>query len=64
MCEITNPSDILISERDDNPAGSCIVSSIEGTRPILVEIQALTSQTVFGYPKEQQMELIIIDYLY
>ena len=51
MCEITNPSDILISERDDNPAGSCIVSSIEGTRPILVEIQALTSQTVFGFPK-------------
>ena len=51
MCEITNPSDILISERDDNPAGSCIVSSIEGTRPILVEIQALTSQTVFGLPK-------------
>ena len=51
MCEITNPSDILISERADNPAGSCIVSSIEGTRPILVELQALTSQTVFGYPK-------------
>ena len=51
MCEITNPSDILISERDDNPVGSCIVSSIEGTRPILVEIQALTSQTVFGFPK-------------
>ena len=51
MCEITNPSDILISERDENPAGSCIVSSMEGTRPILVELQALTSQTVFGYPK-------------
>ena len=51
MCEITNPSDILISEREDNPPGSCIVSSMEGTRPILVEIQALTSQTVFGYPK-------------
>ena len=51
MCEITNPSNILISERDDNPAGSCIVSSMEGTRPILVELQALTSQTVFGYPK-------------
>lgn len=51
MCEITNPSDILISERDDNPAGSCIVSSMEGTRPILVELQALTSQTIFGYPK-------------
>ena len=51
MCEVTNPSDILITERDDNPAGSCIVASIEGTRPILVEIQALTSQTVFGLPK-------------
>jgi len=51
MCEILNPSDILISEREDNPAGSCIVSSMEGTRPILVEFQALTSQTIFGYPK-------------
>lgn len=51
MCEILNPSDILISERDDNPAGSCIVSSMEGTRPILVELQALTAQTIFGYPK-------------
>ena len=51
MCEILNPSDILISERKDNPAGSCIVATMEGTRPILVELQALTSPTVFGYPK-------------
>ena len=51
MCEILNPSDVLISERDDNPAGSCIVATMEGTRPILVELQALTSSTVFGYPK-------------
>ena len=51
MCEITNPSDILISEREGDPAGSCIVSSVEGTRPILVEMQALTSQSVFGIPK-------------
>ena len=51
MCEILNPSDILISERDDNPAGSCIVSAMEGTRPMLIELQALTSQSVFGYPK-------------
>ena len=51
MCEITNPSDILISEREGNPVGSCIVSSIEGTRPVLVELQALTTQTVFGIPK-------------
>ena len=51
MCEILNPSDILISERNDNPAGSCIIASIEGTRPILVELQALTAQSVFGFPK-------------
>lgn len=51
LCEITNPSDILISERNDNPAGSCIVSSIEGTRPILVELQALTATTNFGFAK-------------
>ncbi len=51
MCEILNPSDILISDREDNPSGSCIVSSMEGTRPILVELQALTSKSVFGFPK-------------
>lgn len=51
MCEITNPSDILISEREDNPAGSCVVATMEGTRPLLVELQALTCQTVFGYPR-------------
>ena len=51
MCEILNPSEILISERDDNPSGSCIVTSMEGTRPVLVEIQALTTQSVFGIPK-------------
>lgn len=51
MCEILNPSDILISEREDNPAGSCIIATMEGTRPILVELQALTSQSVFGFPK-------------
>ena len=51
MCEISNPSDVLISEREDNPAGSCIVASIEGTRAILVELQALTIQSSFGFPR-------------
>ena len=51
MCEIQNPSDVLISEREDNPAGSCIVSCMEGTRPILVELQSLTTQSVYGFPK-------------
>ena len=51
MCEIDNPSDVLISEREDNPSGSCVVATMEGTRPLLVELQALTSQTIFGYPR-------------
>ncbi len=51
MVEITNPSTVLISERSDNPAGSVIVASIEGTRPLLIELQALTAPSVFGIPK-------------
>ena len=51
MLEITNPSSILITERNDNPAGSVIVASMEGTRPLLVELQALTTPSVFGIPK-------------
>ena len=51
MEEITNQYSILIYERDDNPAGSVIVAAMEGTRPLLIEIQALTSQTVFGMPR-------------
>ena len=51
MVEITNPSSILISEREDNPAGSIIVASMEGTRPLLIEIQALTSFAVYGVPR-------------
>ena len=51
LVEIQNPSEILISERDDNPSGSCIVASMEGTRPMLIELQALTTLSVFGIPK-------------
>lgn len=51
MVEIDNPSSILISERDGNPSGSIIVASMEGTRPILVELQALTTLSVFGMPR-------------
>lgn len=51
MVEITNPSTILISEREDNPSGSVVVSTVEGTRPLLVELQALVTQSVFGLPR-------------
>ena len=51
LVEIKNPSSILISERDGNPSGSVIVASMEGTRPILIELQALTTPSVFGMPR-------------
>ena len=51
MIEITNPSSILISEREDTPSGVSIVAAMEGTRPLLIELQALTSTSVFGLPR-------------
>ncbi len=51
LVEIKNPSQILISERDGNPAGSAIVVSLEGTRPLVLEVQALSTPTVFGMPR-------------
>ena len=51
LAEITDPSKVLISQREDNPSGSVIVATMEGTRPLLVEFQALTTPTVFGMPR-------------
>ena len=51
MTEVTNPSSILISEDQDQVPGAAIVSSLEGTRPLLVELQALTTPSVYGIPK-------------
>ena len=51
MVEVTNPSAVLMSEREDNPAGSVIVASMEGTRPLLIELQALTTPSIFGMPR-------------
>jgi len=51
LVEITDPSKVLISERDETPPGSVIIASMEGTRPLLVEFQALTTPTIFGMPR-------------
>lgn len=51
MAEVTNPSEILISERDGNPSGSLVMATMEGTRPMLIEVQALLAPTPFGLPK-------------
>ena len=51
MVEISDHSAVLIAKRDDNAAGSVIVASMEGTRPLLIELQALTTPSVFGMPR-------------
>ncbi len=49
--EVNNPSELFLSERPQNVSGSTVVACIEGTRPLMVEIQALVSQTNFGMPR-------------
>lgn len=51
MVEVTNPSEAFLAERLVNAAGSAIAVTMEGTRPLLVEVQGLTSQTNFGNPR-------------
>lgn len=51
LVDVANPSQVFLSERQDGAIGSVIVPTIEGTRPLLVEIQALTSPTAFGLPR-------------
>jgi DNA repair protein RadA/Sms len=51
LTEVPNPSEVFLAERLPNSAGSSIAVTIEGTRPILIEVQALTSLTSFGNPR-------------
>jgi DNA repair protein RadA/Sms len=51
LVEVNNPSAFFLAERPEGAAGSVIASSMEGTRPVLIEIQALVSPTNFGMPR-------------
>jgi DNA repair protein RadA/Sms len=51
MVEVTNPSEAFLAERLPDAAGSAIAVTMEGTRPLLIEIQALASTTSFGLPR-------------
>ncbi len=51
MVEVPNPSEAFLAERVINAPGSAIAVTLEGTRPLLVEMQALTSPTSFGNPR-------------
>ncbi len=51
MVEVANPSKVFLSQRDEGAIGSVVVPTLEGTRTMLVEIQALTTPTMFGQPR-------------
>jgi DNA repair protein RadA/Sms len=51
LAAVANPSGLFLSERPENAPGSVVVCSLEGTRPLLLEIQALVGSSSFGYPR-------------
>ncbi len=51
LAEVKNPSEIFLSEREKEITGSVITSSMEGTRPILLEVQALVTPSAYGNPQ-------------
>jgi DNA repair protein RadA/Sms len=51
LVEVTNPSELFLAERPVNAPGSVVLPALEGTRPVLVEVQALVSPTSFGTPR-------------
>jgi len=53
LVEVPDPSEIMLNGRPQDSPGSCVVCAMEGTRPMLVEIQALVTRTSFGIPRRQ-----------
>ncbi len=51
LAEVLNPSEAFLAERVLNAPGSAVAVTMEGTRPLLVEVQGLTSSTTFGHPR-------------
>ncbi len=51
LAEVPNPSEYMLSGRPEHASGSVVACTIEGTRPVLVEIQALVARTAFGVPR-------------
>jgi len=51
MRAVANPSEILITQKEDQLSGSAIAATMEGLRPLLIEVQALVTQSVYGTPQ-------------
>ena len=56
--EVHNPSEVLISQKDEALSGTAVAASVEGMRPMLIEVQALVSSAVYGTPQQVQQGLI------
>jgi len=64
--EVANPSELFVGSRTQRPSGSCVVASIVGSRPVLVEVQALVGEAAYGTPRrlannldQQRLAMII-----
>ncbi|TDI85705.1 MAG: DNA repair protein RadA, partial [Caldithrix sp.] len=51
LCDVSNPSAVFLEQRKENVSGSTVICTLEGTRPFLVEIQALVTPTSYGLPQ-------------
>lgn len=49
--EVSNPSELLLTDKDEGLSGVCIAATIEGMRPLLIEVQALVSSAIYGMPQ-------------
>ncbi|MFZ0032405.1 MAG: DNA repair protein RadA [Candidatus Cybelea sp.] len=64
--EVSNPSELFLGARTQRPSGSCVVASIVGSRPVLIEVQALVGEAAYGTPRrlannldQQRLAMII-----
>jgi DNA repair protein RadA/Sms len=51
LSEVANPSELFLGTRAQRPSGSCVVASIVGSRPVLIEVQALVGEAAYGTPR-------------
>ena len=51
LCEVANPSELLLAHRDEELSGAAVAATLEGVRPLFVEVQSLVSSAVYGTPQ-------------
>lgn len=64
LVEVENPSEFMLAGRPEGASGSVVACSMEGTRPILIEIQALVCASNFGMREERQQVRIITELIF